>query len=283
MRYRPGMADPVAAFSAFWRYYEPRRDKLVSNAVTPTPLAAFYASMTPEHREMFGPQLIAAARRVGETKSFADLDRAQRAIGTAFAHAGITYEHVFAALFAFRDGVFDAIVADVGADSEVMRGLLLYIEHAVVHIGAAYVQTTMELVVAQRKQILELSVPILRIAPRVVLVPLLGELSNEKVTSLTARILAVLREDRAELLVLDLTGITRVEAQATTVLEGIVGAARLMGAKVMVCGLSSDVAGVIVDRQIELSGVSIVGDLTEAITKCVAEPATKAARRADAR
>ena len=262
--------DAVAAFTVFWKYYEPRRDTLVSAAVTPTPLGAFYASMTPEQRELFGPRLIGAARGVTTTKSFDELDRAQRAIGTQFALAGISYDHVFLALFAFRDGVFDAIVRDVGADSEVMRGLMVYIEHAVVHIGSAYVHATTDIVADQRKQILELSVPILRIAPRVLLVPLLGELSTEKVAGLTTRILAALRDERAELLVLDLTGITRVEAQATSVLEGIVSAARLMGAKVIACGLSTEVAGAIVDRHIELPGVTILGDLTEAIAKCVA-------------
>ena len=261
--------DSVAAFAAFWKYYEPRRDKLVTKAVTPTPLAAFYAKMTPEHRELFGPRLIDGARSVATTSSFDKLDAAQRAIGTAFAYAGLSYDHVFSALFAFRDAVFDAIVAEVGADSDVMRGLLIYIEHAVVHIGSAYNATTNALVAEQRKQLLEMSVPILQIAPRVLLVPLLGDLSTEKVAGLTTRVLSALRGERAATLVLDLTGITRVEAQATSVLEGIVGAARLMGTKVIACGVSTEVANAIVDRQIDLSGLTLLGDLTEAVRRCL--------------
>jgi rsbT co-antagonist protein RsbR len=220
------MGDPLQAFTAFWQYYEPRRDKLVNKAVTPTPLAAFYARMTAEQREVFGPRMIEAARSVATTGSFDQLDASQRAIGTAFGYAGLSYDHVFSALFGFRDAVFDTIVAEVGADSDVMRGLLIYIEHAVVHIGSAYNTTTNALVAEQRKQLLELSVPILQIAPRILLVPLLGELSTEKVAGLTTRILGALRNERAAILVLDLTGITRVEAQATAVLEGIVSAAR---------------------------------------------------------
>lgn len=260
------MGDPVAAFAAFWGYYEPRRDKLVSKAVTPTPLAAFYAKMTAEQRELFGPRLLDGARSVATTGSFEQLDAAQRAIGIAFAYAGLSYDHVFSALFGFRDAVFDAIVAEVGADSDVMRGLMIYIEHAVVHIGSAYNTTTNALVAEQRKQLLELSVPILQIAPRVLLVPLLGDLSTERVSGLTTRILGALHGERAALLVLDFTGITRVEAQATSVLEGIVGGARLMGAKIIACGLSTEIAAAIVDRQIELAGLTLLGDLSEAIS-----------------
>jgi anti-anti-sigma regulatory factor len=263
------MAEDLTSFATFWEFYEARRDQLVGDAVRPTALARFYAAMTAEQKTVFGSDLVAAARKTIASGSFAPIDAAQRRIGIEFARSGVTYQDVFWGLFRFRDVVFDAILREDTVDSAVMRGLLEYIEHAVIHIGGAYNETTNELVADQRKEIVALSVPVLQIAPRVLLVPLLGKLAEERIAGLTTRVLAEVRDGRADTLILDLTAITHVEGRATDVLGVIVSAVRLMGAKVIVCGLPANVASAMVDRAVELQGVTIMGDLAEAVTRCV--------------
>jgi rsbT co-antagonist protein RsbR len=69
------------------------------------------------------------------------------------------------------------------------------------------------------------------------------------------------REKRARVVVMDVTGVPNVDCQVANHLIRSVAAARLMGAQVIVTGLSAEVAQSLVTLGVDLSMLNTVGDL----------------------
>jgi rsbT co-antagonist protein RsbR len=70
---------------------------------------------------------------------------------------------------------------------------------------------------------------------------------------------------RARVIVIDVTGVPAVDSAVANHLIQTVRAARLMGAKAFVCGLSSENAQTLVRLGIELGNVKTVGSLSDAV------------------
>jgi len=114
---------------------------------------------------------------------------------------------------------------------------------------------------AQEKAILELSTPALQIRDRLLMLPIIGLLDSMRAKQLTDGLLHSIRATRAKVVVMDITGVPAVDTKVANHLIQTVTAARLMGARVIVTGLSSDVAQSLVALGVDLSKVNTVGDL----------------------
>jgi rsbT co-antagonist protein RsbR len=78
---------------------------------------------------------------------------------------------------------------------------------------------------------------------------------------ITDGLLHAIRANRAKVVVMDVTGVVTIDSRVANHLLQTVTAARLMGAVVIVTGLSSDVAQALVALGIELSKLNTIGDL----------------------
>jgi rsbT co-antagonist protein RsbR len=78
---------------------------------------------------------------------------------------------------------------------------------------------------------------------------------------LTEGLLRAIRSNRAKVVVMDVTGVSTIDSKVANHLMQTVQAARLMGASVIVTGLSSDVAQSLVALGIDLTTLNTVGDL----------------------
>ncbi|MBI4219832.1 MAG: response regulator [Chloroflexi bacterium] len=107
----------------------------------------------------------------------------------------------------------------------------------------------------------ELSTPVLPVAERLLLVPLIGALDAERATQLTTRLLEAIRQNRARAVVVDLTGVVAIDSHVANRLVKAVDAARLLGAHVIVSGLSPEVCQTLVRLQVDLEKLNTTGDL----------------------
>lgn len=78
---------------------------------------------------------------------------------------------------------------------------------------------------------------------------------------LTEQLLLAIRTNRARVVIIDVTGVPAVDSKVANHLLQTVEAARLMGASVIVTGLSSNIAQAIVGLGVDLSTINAVGDL----------------------
>jgi len=113
----------------------------------------------------------------------------------------------------------------------------------------------------QQEAIRELSTPVLQIRDRLLLLPIIGVIDTNRARLITESLLRAIRDNRAKMVVMDVTGVASIDSRVANHLLQTVSAARLMGALVIVTGVSSEVAQSLVALGIELTKVNTVGDL----------------------
>jgi rsbT co-antagonist protein RsbR len=117
------------------------------------------------------------------------------------------------------------------------------------------------IIAAQQTAIRELSTPVLQVRDRLLILPIIGLIDSERAMQLTESLLQAIRANRARMVVMDVTGVAAVDSKVANHLIQTVAAAGLMGARVIVTGLSADVAQALVALGVNLSRVNTIGDL----------------------
>ena len=113
----------------------------------------------------------------------------------------------------------------------------------------------------QQDAIRELSTPVLQIRERLLLLPIIGVIDTHRARLITESLLQAIRANRARVVVMDITGVATIDSKVANHLIQTVTAAKLMGAAVIVTGLSADVAQSLVALGIDLEKLNTVGDL----------------------
>jgi rsbT co-antagonist protein RsbR len=113
----------------------------------------------------------------------------------------------------------------------------------------------------QQAAIRELSTPALQLRDRLLILPIIGVLDSQRAKQLTDNLLHAIRANRAKVVVMDITGVAAVDSKVANHLIQTVAAAKLMGAMVIVTGLSAEVAQSLVALGVDLSKLNTVGDL----------------------
>jgi rsbT co-antagonist protein RsbR len=114
---------------------------------------------------------------------------------------------------------------------------------------------------AQEEAIRELSTPVLRIRERLLILPVIGVVDTERARLLTDGLLQGIRENRAKVVIMDVTGVPDVDSSVANHLVQAVEASRLMGATVIMTGLAPEIAHTLVTLGVDLRSVYTVGDL----------------------
>jgi rsbT co-antagonist protein RsbR len=113
----------------------------------------------------------------------------------------------------------------------------------------------------QQEAIRELSTPVLQIRERLLLIPIIGVIDTQRARLITDGLLRAIGATRAKVVVMDVTGVATIDTKVANHLIQTVTAAGLMGASVIVTGLSSDVAQALVALGLDLTKLNTVGDL----------------------
>jgi rsbT co-antagonist protein RsbR len=116
-------------------------------------------------------------------------------------------------------------------------------------------------ILRQQQAIRELSTPVLQLRDRLLILPIIGLLDSFRARQLTESLLRAVRDRRARVVVMDVTGVATVDSQVANHLIQTITAANLMGAKVIVTGLSAGVAQSLVVLGVDLSMLNTAGDL----------------------
>ena len=128
-------------------------------------------------------------------------------------------------------------------------------------VAVSFVDERERVIRQQEDEIRELSTPVLRVRERLLILPIIGVLDNERAKQLTDQLLRGIRTHRAKVVVIDITGVPTVDESVANHLVKTVDASRLMGASVIITGLSSDIAQTLVGIGVDLTKMHTIGDL----------------------
>jgi rsbT co-antagonist protein RsbR len=128
-------------------------------------------------------------------------------------------------------------------------------------VGVSFVQERERVIRQQQEAIRELSTPVLQVRERLLILPIIGVIDSQRARQLTEQLLRGIRNNRAKVVVVDITGVPTIDSTVANHLVQTVEASRLMGASVIITGLSSEIAQTLVTIGVDLSKMNAVGDL----------------------
>lgn len=116
-----------------------------------------------------------------------------------------------------------------------------------------------------RDLIVELSTPVLPVRTHLLLAPLIGVLDAPRVQQLSRQLLEAIRSHRAKVVVVDLTGVPYLDLAVAREVTRIFKSAQLLGAVVILTGMSSEFTRSLVENGILLEGITVLGDLQSGV------------------
>lgn len=186
-------------------------------------------------------------------------------IGSVHANIGLDVKWYLGAynfyLRAVGEKIFDAFENDPKKARELFFSLMKLV---FMDIGLAidtYIFQGEITIREQQKAINELSTPVLQMRDELLILPIIGVIDTRRAREITEKLLSFIRDRRAKVVVIDITGVSTLDSKAANHLLQTVDASRLMGAAVIVTGLSSEVAQTLVTIGMDLSKLNTVGDL----------------------
>lgn len=189
----------------------------------------------------------------------------QRTTGATYANLNVPFRDWFDLVGAFQHALVPLIARSHASDPERMSTALVamsrYLDVAMSVIADSYLQSKEQRIQLQQQAIQELSTPVLQVRDRMLLLPIIGVLDTHRARLLTEQLLRAIRTHRARVVVMDITGVAAVDSKVANHLLQTVEAARLMGARVVITGLSPEVATTLVTLGVDLSRLDTVADL----------------------
>lgn len=125
--------------------------------------------------------------------------------------------------------------------------------------------TKLQVIERQHREILTLSAPILDVGPGTLAVPLIGALDAQRADEIMGRLLAEVSSRAARFVLFDMTSVEEIDTAMAAHFVNLISAVGLMGAEGMVTGIRPKVAQVMVEYGVDLGRVRLLPTLRQGI------------------
>jgi rsbT co-antagonist protein RsbR len=200
-----------------------------------------------------------------ETGTLDDLTAYARNLSERIIPRGVETNEVVGIVLLLRDVLARSLFAKYQSNFEKLNRVLDAYEPAANRIAntvaVGFVQERERVIRQQQEAIRELSTPVLQVRERLLILPIIGVIDPQRARQLTEQLLRGIRTNRAKVVVIDITGVAAMDATVANHLVQTVEASRLLGATVIVTGLSPEIAQTLVTIGVDLGKMNTVGDL----------------------
>ena len=200
-----------------------------------------------------------------ETGTFEALQAYARNLSERIIPRGVETHEVIGIVLLLRDVLARSLFAKYQADSALLNRILDAYEPAAdritITVAVGFVQERERVIREQQEAIRVLSTPVLQVRERLLILPIIGVIDPQRARQLTEQLLRGIRTNRAKVVVIDITGVPVMDETVANHLVQTVEAARLLGATVIITGLSPEIAQTLVTIGVDLGKMNTVGDL----------------------
>src|SRR5947208_1348076 len=200
-----------------------------------------------------------------ETGTFEALQAYARNLSERIIPRGVETHEVVGIVLLLRDVLARSLFTNYQAEFAKLNRILDAYEPAANRIAntvaVGFVQERERIIREQQEAIRELSTPVLQVRERLLILPIIGVIDPQRARQLTEQLLRGIRTNRAKVVVSDITGVAAIDSDVADHVVHTVEASRLLGATVIVTGLSPDIAQTLVVIGGDLGKMNTVGDL----------------------
>ncbi|HSJ36746.1 MAG TPA: STAS domain-containing protein [Planococcus sp. (in: firmicutes)] len=221
--------------------------------------------------ELLGESLI---HSYDEKKVYDSIDAWGLATGRYFLEANIMLDSALAESSLYRKHMAKIIKSEgkrQGIDMETVFEAMGFfhtlLDHAMYSYSSAYIQAYQKKLDIARKEFFELSAPVVPIADNVAILPLVGDLEIDRAHYILEKTLTAANNLRISTLVIDLSGVVKVDSMVAEQIIKIVQALKMVGVKPILTGIRSEIAITLSQLGIDTRSLVIGGSLKQTLEK----------------
>ncbi len=222
-------------------------------------------SLTPAEQELEPVKIYDTCLDYLDSGNYRGAEEFAERMARRAAAGAISSERFLAGMLTLRDvygrGLFRRYLKEPDRLSDAFGAFEPVVNRVLVIVTMAFITERERVARQQQEAIRELSTPVLQVRDRMLILPIIGLIDSERARQLTEQMLDAIREFRARIVVMDITGVAAVDSKVANHLIQTVDAARLLGTTVILTGMSPATAQTIVTIGADLSRIQTVGDL----------------------
>jgi rsbT co-antagonist protein RsbR len=172
-------------------------------------------------------------------------------------------------ILSLRNTLIPLLTEELAGDSEALVREMNYFTRLLDKVGLVmvenYIRSREEIIRQQREDMVELSTPVIKVWDKILTLPIIGTLDSRRAQLMTEALLQKIVETGSVIAILDITGVKTMDTLVANHLIKTVTAARLMGARCILTGVSPAIAQTMVQLGIDLSQITTRAQMADGI------------------
>ncbi|HSI68470.1 MAG TPA: STAS domain-containing protein [Planococcus sp. (in: firmicutes)] len=209
-----------------------------------------------------------------EQKMMEKIDAWGYETGTHFWKQGMTLDQAIVETAIYRKHISKVIQTEVIQQEmsiqtifDVMDIFHQLLDKAVYSYSSSYLEAYQKDKRQARKEFLELSAPVVPVSEQIAVLPLVGNIESDRAQYLLEMTLLSASQLRVTTLIIDMSGVSKVDAMVAEQILKVIGALKLIGVEAVLTGIRPDTAQLMVQLGISVNDLMIGGSLKKALGK----------------
>ena len=194
-----------------------------------------------------------------DDKEFADIKAVLEAFSKTMAGKGQSPTATTMYIYSLKSVLSNFLLANFDFSPEVLIDEVLKLHEILDKMGIYtfeyFVKEREKIIQMQQEDMLELSTPVIKAWNEVLIVPIIGTLDSKRTQIIMEKLLDAIINTSSKVAILDITGVPTVDTYVANHLINTTTAARLLGAEIIITGISPNIAQIMVHLGINLSGI----------------------------
>lgn len=192
-----------------------------------------------------------------------------RKMSEKYLNLGLTPAEMTADIYGLKQVMIDFLSNKTSFTNKSFWLLLEKIDKLNLFMLEFYIEEKENIIENQRTELTELASPVIELWDKILVLPLIGTLDSNRTQIIMEKVLNSISEIGSEVIIIDITGITIVDTLVAQHLIKTVEAARLMGAKALISGISPDIAQTIISLGININTINTKSTLKNAFKEAI--------------
>jgi rsbT co-antagonist protein RsbR len=172
-------------------------------------------------------------------------------------------------ILSLRNTLIPLMAEELEGNSDALVREMMYFTKLLDKMGLVmvenYIRSREEIIRQQRQDMMELSTPVIKVWDKILTLPIIGTLDSRRAQMMMESLLQKIVQSGSTIAILDITGVKTMDTLVANHLIKTVTAARLMGARCILTGVSPAIAQTMVQLGIDLTQITTRAQMSDGI------------------